>query len=86
MRKQEARAARPAPPPTGLEQEARCQGRDGRKPLLLRGQGALVEFSRLRLADVRPRELRRPLSKTVRFNVLKVIPAGSKAGKSFDKF
>ena len=25
----------------------------------------------------------RPLSKTVRFNVLKVIPSGSKSGKSF---
>jgi small subunit ribosomal protein S11e len=25
----------------------------------------------------------RPLSKTVRFNTLKVIPSGSKAGKSF---
>lgn len=28
----------------------------------------------------------RPLSKTVRFNVLKVVPAAGKGGKSFGKF
>ena len=33
-----------------------------------------------------PTRIRRPLSKTVRFNVLRVIPAGSGAKKGFGSF